>query len=160
MDNLRQYLFRMVCAALFITVVTAFFDKKSSSGAVMRIISTSFILIAAISPFAHFDFSGLREYWNSIEVTAEINSQIGQELKKEAAGEIIKQEITSYILDKAAQYHADLQVHVILADDDLQSPQYIEIEGHISPYGKAQLQTMISNELGVPKENQCWIGQE
>lgn len=160
MENIRQYLLRMICAALLIAVVTAFFDKKSSSGAVMRIISTSFILIAAISPFVHFDFHGLREYWDSISMTAEINSLTGQQVKKDASGEIIKQEIASYILDKAVQYHADLQVNVILADDALQSPQYIEIEGNISPYGKAQLQTMISNNLGVPKENQRWIGQE
>ena len=69
----------------------------------------------------------------------------------------ISDRVEAYILDKAAQYGAQLTVTVALGSDAIPLPQRVTIQGNISPYGKTQLQSWIAENLGIAKEDQVWI---
>ena len=72
--------------------------------------------------------------------------------------QIIKDKTEAYILDKAASLGVDLQVDVILSDTAPPLPVEVLLIGAASPYAKAQLSTMIADELGIAKEAQRWTG--
>ena len=76
----------------------------------------------------------------------------------DALRQIIKTETEAYILDKAAQFDLQLDVQVALTDDVMPVPESVQLTGSVSPYVKSRLQILISNDLGIPKEQQLWTG--
>ena len=81
---------------------------------------------------------------------------MGENLARDSMADIIKEETEAYILDKAADLHANLRVEVAVGEDNL--PAAFTISGEASPYARRQIQAMIANDLGISKENQKWIG--
>ena len=77
-------------------------------------------------------------------------------MAREAERDIIKARIQAYILDKADSFGTQLDVEVILDQDNI--PTSVELRGNISPYAKAQLTGIITENLGIPKEYQLWTG--
>ena len=70
--------------------------------------------------------------------------------------QIISEQTEAYILDKAADLHANLHVEVTVGEDNL--PTAVTLSGEASPYARRQIQAIIANDLGISKENQKWIG--
>ena len=87
---------------------------------------------------------------------AEDAAAMGENLARDSMADIIKEETEAYILDKAADLHANLRVEVAVGEDNL--PAAVTISGEASPYARRQIQAMIANDLGISKENQKWIG--
>ena len=87
---------------------------------------------------------------------AEDAAAMGENLARDSMADIIKEETEAYILDKAADLHANLRVEVTVGEDNL--PAAVTISGEASPYARRQIQAMIANDLGISKENQKWIG--
>lgn len=87
---------------------------------------------------------------------AEDAAAMGENLARDSMADIIKEETEAYILDKAADLHANLRVEVAVGEDNL--PAAVTIFGEASPYARRQIQAMIANDLGISKENQKWIG--
>lgn len=87
---------------------------------------------------------------------AEDAAAMGENLARDSMADIIKEETEAYILDKAADLHANLRVEVTIGEDNL--PAAVTISGEASPYARRQIQAMIANDLGISKENQKWIG--
>ena len=59
--------------------------------------------------------------------------------------------------DKAKELGLNLNVEVTLSDDDTAAPAEAALWGETSPGAKSQLQRILSEDLGIPKENQRWI---
>ena len=87
---------------------------------------------------------------------AEDAAAMGENLARDSMADIIKEETEAYILDKAADLHANLHVEVTVGEDNL--PVAVTISGEASPYARRQIQAIIANDLGIAKENQKWIG--
>ena len=87
---------------------------------------------------------------------AEDAAAMGENLARDSMADIIKEETEAYILDKAADLHANLRVEVAVGEDNL--PAAVTISGEASPYARRQIQAMIANDLGISKENQKLIG--
>ena len=85
---------------------------------------------------------------------AEDAAAMGENLARDSMADIIKEETEAYILDKAADLHANLRVEVAVGEDNL--PAAVTISGEASPYARRQIQAMIANDLGISKENQKW----
>lgn len=81
---------------------------------------------------------------------------MGENLARDSMADIIKEETEAYILDKAADLHANLHVEVTVGEDSL--PMAVTLSGEASPYARRQIQAIIANDLGISKENQKWIG--
>jgi hypothetical protein len=59
-------------------------------------------------------------------------------------------------LDKAQALNTALEVEVTLSDDEIPIPVKVRLSGKVSPYAKGRLQQIISEELGIERENQIW----
>ncbi len=157
MDSIRQYLLTITSAAILSGIITAFFSKKSSYSAVIKLLTGIFMAIAVISPWINLHFSDLSEYIAGISADGRDLSSQGENIASKEYRAIIKSQSEAYILDKAAFMGVDLTVEITLCDSDPPVPQSVTIKGAVSPYAKAKLQDYISSQLGIPKENQIWI---
>ena len=60
-----------------------------------------------------------------------------ENLARDSMADIIKEETEAYILDKAADLHANLRVEVAVGEDNL--PAAVTISGEASPYARRQI---------------------
>lgn len=143
---------------MIVGILTSVSDSKSTQGALIRMIGGLFLAFTVIAPITDFDMDVLMDLGNELSTEAEKAASRGQDLAADAMSEIIKQETQAYILDKAASYGAELTVEVEVNREESAVPESVVLRGAVSPYAKAQLQQIMETELGIPKENQIWIG--
>ena len=139
-------------------ILTGFTDSKSATGVLLRMVSGLFLCIIAVSPMAELDLSYLTDFVETFEESAQTAAAVGTSMADDALRQIIKTETEAYILDKAAQFDLQLDVQVALTDDVMPVPESVQLTGSVSPYVKSRLQILISNDLGIPKEQQLWTG--
>ncbi len=111
-----------------------------------------------ILPLPRLDFDDLTAFARDFAVVGEAVSADGQELAREAMGDIIKSRTEAYILDKAGLYHAQITAEVRVSGEEVPVPASVTIRGNISPYAREALERLIATDLGIPKEGQQWIG--
>lgn len=143
---------------MIVGILTSISDSKSTQGTLIRMIGGLFLAFTVIAPITDLDMDVLMDLGNELSTEAEKAASRGQDLAADAMSEIIKQETQAYILDKAASYGAELTVEVEVNREESAVPESVVLRGAVSPYAKAQLQQIMETELGIPKENQIWIG--
>ena len=122
----------------------------------VRLICGLFLSFVAINPLVDLDFSGLEGYLESFSLEAAMVSDAGKNMAQDAQGDIIKTSVESYIMDKAETLGASITAEVMLDQDNL--PLSVELAGNLSPYAKAEITGIITDDLGITKEHQIWIG--
>ena len=145
-------------AALIVGILTSFSDPKSSAGALIRMAAGLFLVLVAIKPLANLNFDVLESFAQSYSEAGQSVAASGQAAAKKAMAAYIKEEAEAYILDKASLYGAEFVVDIEMGAGEMPVPESIRIQGSISPYGRMQLQQLLTEEFGIPKEQQIWIG--
>ena len=92
-----------------------------------------------------------------LELDAEDIVSEGEDMAVSATASIIKEQVTAYILDKASSLGLNLEVEVTMTGSSPPVPSAVALKGTASPYAKQRLQQIITDELGIPEENQSWI---
>ena len=148
MEALRQYVISVVAAAMLCGIVVRLFPNGIGKH-IGKLICGLFLAYTVLSPISRVDFSKLPDFSLRCMDDAEDAAAMGENLARDSMAE-------AYILDKAADLHANLRVEVAVGEDNL--PAAVTISGEASPYARRQIQAMIANDLGISKENQKWIG--
>lgn len=153
MMDLGPYLIGIIAAALICAVVSQI-SPNSSAGAVIRLATGIFMMLALITPFLNLRIRDLQFYFDDIRAEGQRLTQEGKiagqmELRKRISGQV-----RTYILDKASTMGAVLDVEVELEE---WRPCAVTLRGAVSPYTKDVLEHYIANELGICKEDQRWI---
>lgn len=156
MGNLRNYVLCIGCAALLIGILTDFSDPQKGTGAMLRVSAGLFLALQLLNPLTQMRPDRWIGYFEEIMAEAEALSLQSENLATGYKEDIIKERTRTYILDKAADWNADLDAEVELDADLL--PVSVTVSGTISPYGKNQLTRIMESDLNIPKERQLWIG--
>ena len=138
-------------------VITGIAGKKGTTGSIIKLVCSLFLSFSVIRPIAQIRVEEFSLYSSGILDRSEEAAAIGKEISDDAISRIIKQETQAYILDKAASLGADIDAEVILSSGEPPVPTEIYIKGTITPYAKTRLQSILSGDLGIAKENQIWI---
>ncbi len=156
MEGVRAYLLSVCASAILCGVVLRLLGKKDAPAAVGKMVCGVFLTLAVLQPLARLR-PGL---WENLSFDAEQAAQQavqqGQAESKKALEKIIKDKAEAYILEKAGQLSASVTVEVSVGGDSIPVPQSVRLDGAVTPYAKSRLQTIISEELGISKENQIW----
>ena len=115
----------------------------------------AFVVISPLKQIRLGDYIG---FYDSFLYDAQAASAIGEQQTEDALADIIKQRSEAYILDKAQAMGVNLDVEITLSRDDLPVPVSARIGGTVSPFIKLRLQRLLTEELGIAKENQLWTG--
>lgn len=158
MDLIRQYLIKIISAALICAVVNSFVGKKGALTAALKLLSGLFMAFTVISPLVSVRIQDFTNYLDELSVDSSQCVTAGETMAESTLAGIIKTKTEAYILDKAENYGAVLYVEVNVDGSDLPVPSTVSIKGNISPFGRAQLEKIIADELGIALEDQTWIG--
>lgn len=155
MEEVRAYILRVVTAAM-ITGVLFSLGHSSQFRPVLRFVCGLFLCGVVLQPLS----GGIPEItlnWteNATQKAAEL-AQEGSQAAQSAMEDIITGELEAYILDKVASLDTSVEVEVRLNGDLL--PASVQVKGEVTPSARRELEKLLEEELGVPKENQAWTG--
>lgn len=156
MNSFGQYLLSICVAAILCSILLQLLHGKGPASSVGKMLCGIFLLFTVLQPIMGFSVGDLMDLGEFVNVDASEAVLVGETEARRQWESIIKSQVEAYILDKAAQWDGDLSVEVSLSDGEIPIPIGVTISGNISPYGRAQLQAMISEQLGIAKENQIW----
>lgn len=148
MDSLRTYLIAVSCAAVLYSLC----NRLSHGGEGTKILAGLILTLVVLRPLT--DLTGLSWEFSLDDLSQEAQLAVaeGEETSRQAMIQIIKEQLSAYILEQADG--AALQVTVEVSEDAV--PVSVSIRGTVSPYTKLRLQTLIEQQLGIAKENQQW----
>ena len=158
MDAVRAYLLRVTVAALVCGIVSGFAAKRMTLAPMVKFLCSLLMVLVLLTPMASIRLDSLGSFWDEISYQGDAAAFSGHAAAQEACGDIIKEKVTAYILDKAESYGSELSVEVILDDSVPPVPCALRLSGSISPYGKSAMTNTIEKELGIKAEDQIWTG--
>ena len=158
MEKLGIYILSVTAAALLLGILQSIAGKKGTHVALLKLIGGLFLTFTTIAPIANIELERLLDFPWDFAVQGNAIAQQGQEYAQYQLHGIIKDRCEAYILDKAQTYQADVTVEVMLSQDEVPVPSSVRLQGSISPYARQALQQWLQDDLGVPKEQQIWIG--
>ena len=80
----------------------------------------------------------------------------GLEMARSERMEIIYQQTSAYILDKANAMGLEVEVEITLQETDAPIPIAVTLKGRASPYSRRSMEELLYRELGIPKEKIIW----
>lgn len=152
----KDYLIKIVCAAILCVIATELVPGKTVSAKLIRILCSLYLTVCVISPFANISFSDLSGYIEQFDVNAADAVEEGKKNSAIQTASIIKADTESYILDKASSLGLSIDVEVTVSDSIPLMPVKICYTGTVAPIYKHQLQNWVEKELGIKKEHQQW----
>lgn len=157
MDMIREYAVSIIAAALLCSIV-ANLPNSGTVKSIVRMVCGMILTLTMIAPLRKVDLSLQYPVTSFFPDAAAEASAAGEDLSRKAIQKIIKEKSEAYILDKAAELHADITAEVILTTEELPVPEAAVISGSISPYAKQQLGKLLETQLGIAKERLEWTG--
>ena len=158
MQNLGQYILSVGLAALLVGIISEFSDKKSATGILTRMICGLFLAFTVINPLTELNFGILESFSEHGIPSAQPVVSAGTTMAEESARQLIKQETEAYILDKARSMDCVLEAEVTVGQGACPVPESVCITGYLSDRNRQHLEKILTEELGITKENQQWIG--
>lgn len=158
MEALGQYILSVTTASIFYGILRSLLDKKGTIGILIQLVGGVFLAFTVFRPVADIDFDIILDIPLDLSAQGDLISEQGKKITQTQLHDDIKQQCEAYILDKAQAYHTQIDVEIELCDDDIPIPTAAKITGNISPYAKRSLQIWIEDNMGIPRENQVWIG--
>ena len=156
MDAIREYLLTVALAAIICAVIKRLLDRKGIPAAIARLLTGIFMTVTVLSPLTGISLGGLSDMTGDFRIRAEQAVQSGKKLTADSMRKDIMEQTRAYILDKAEDMGAQIDVQVTLSDDYYPVPKQVTISGSIGPYAKKRLQSILREDLGVPEEYQIW----
>ena len=156
MAFIRQYLMSLISAAIIVGIITSITKSNKTGASIIRLISGIFLSLVMLSPILRIEIQDFTDFYNDISLDASDAVRNGKNIYQNEMRSVIKEELETYILDKASALQLDVDVDVILSDELPPEPTSIRISGNTSPYNKQMFQVFLSDEIGVSKENQIW----
>lgn len=156
MNGIRGYFLSVVAAAVICAIANSL-SIKGTSQAVVKLMTGILLTFTVIRPLGQLELKDVSAFLPSYSQEAEAAAADGEFFAKETIADIIKAESEAYILDKAAALNAELAVEVTVSDTEMPLPASVRLQGNVSPYARQRLQSVISQDLGIPEEEQLWM---
>ena len=154
MAPFRQYVLSLTAAALLSGILLSCVPEGSGRK-ILRLACGILLTVTALKPLGQLRLPDLDALTGEYRQQAEAAAAMGQEMARLEAHEGIRKALEAYILDKAAELGMDVTPEIFLDESGI--PVSIRLEGEISSELRQKMQTIITNDLGIPGEAQEWI---
>lgn len=156
MEHIGKYIICVCSAGIICAVVNSLAGKGNLSNGMVKLLSGVFVAVVVVSPWKRFSFTKLTNIPLELSQNASIYVEQGQEDYKKQMASIITEKIEAYILEKALQMNAQVEVRVELSDSNTPVPVSASIWGNVTQKVKEELSTCMEIDLGISKEMQIW----
>ena len=154
MTDFRQYVLSMTAAALLGGILLSCVPEGSGRK-ILRLVCGILLTVTALKPLGQLRLPNLDAMSGEYRQQAEAAVAVGQEMARLEAREGIHKALEAYILDKAAELGVDVTPEVFTDESGI--PVSVRLEGDVSSGMRQKIQTIITNDLGIPGEAQKWI---
>lgn len=158
MAGIAKYLISITAAAILCGAVTALLGKEGTVAAMGKLLCGLFLTLTMLSPL----IGGQLEKWewllDDISLDAADAVREGEESAQAALVASIKSQTEAYILDKAAELDVEVSVEITRIAGTPPLPVAVTISGSVAPAARAQLERILEEDIGIPKEEQRWTG--
>ena len=157
MGQLRSYLLALTAAAFLVSLAQAL-PIKGAARRMVRLACGLFLCLVLLGPLLRLRFGDLRAYLDRFSLP-EAGSEAVEAENQRLAGQIIKEQTETYILDKAGELGAEVTVEVGLRalSPHYSYPDTVTVTGLLTAAQRAELSAYISDFLDIPGERQTWI---
>lgn len=155
MEALRQYALALILGALICGILLSMV-RSGVHEALLRLLSGIFLTVTLLSPLGNIRLEPMPDLFRQAIIGGGEQAAAGEEMARQEKCRYISSRIEAYILDKARQRGADLHVSVTLGEDYL--PIRVELTGAAEDAVRRELSDILTQELGISKENQLWTG--
>lgn len=156
MEQIGKYMLSVICAAVLCAIVIRLPAQDASTKKLIQTAAGLFMVFTLIQPIAEIKISDLPLFLEDFSSDARDAAAEGELQTNNALHQSIKQQLESYILDKAAALGASVKVDIVLSESAIPVPVAVVLSGNISPYHKVQIGNILETELGLTGENQIW----
>ena len=156
MQQMGQYVLSLTSAAILCSVVLSMF-RDGTVRRILRIVCAIILTITALSPLTDYKIPALSELSGCYLSEGKAIASMGEDLAGLEKQKCIQHNFEAYILDKANGMGANLKPEVTVDANGF--PLKIRLQGQCSERIREKLADMITNDLGIPKEDQKWTGQ-
>ena len=155
MHVVASALHRFLCGVVLCSIVLSLFPEGRMKELLRMFtgIFLSVILLSSIPSVKLPDFEGIKEDYLQQAQTAAAD---GENYTRQQYLKFIKQQLEAYILDIAHRNGCALTVRVEVDGDGY--PVSVALWGNVSSDERKALEVIISEELGIAKEDQQWNG--
>ena len=153
MDAIKEYLLSVTAAAVICGLVTTLVGKSGSISDLLKLLCGLFMCATVIKPAVDVKLDDVYNFTDQLAVNSDLAVSRGEEMATEEMKRIIKDRTETYILDKANALGAEVEVEITLEDV---IPAGVTVTGDLSPFAKSSLAATITQDLGIPPEEQIW----
>ena len=155
MDGLRAYILGIAAASMLCGVLIRL-THNSGCAEMIKMLCGIFLAIVLIQPLTGKKVRLWEATLPDVGEQAEGIISEGRAYAEEIRKEFIKERLEAYILSRAGAIGANIQADITLGKDCV--PTRIRVMGGISPIHRSKLTQILVSELGIPREQQEWIG--
>ena len=156
MSEIAQYLLSIVSVALIVSLSNTFMEKKSTMGSILKLVTGLVLAVVIVSPWSKIELNDLQTLYSHSEIDASDLVNKGQQIVSKEISSHIKEQIQTYILDKASALDLEINTDVILTDKSPPTIDKVRITGAASPYAKQCLLQILYKDLSISKECLEW----
>lgn len=157
MDRVRELVLAMTAVALVCGIVKSVAtDHRISSG--IDFICGIFMVYTLLTFGNNVEIQFAENIFHEILADAQHQSDIGVLKRTTELAEVIKSDCETYILDKAEELGIAVTPEISVSHEDLPLPVSVILQGDASPDQKEMLCQLITEDLGIAKEDQLWSG--
>ena len=155
MNWVYKYILSVICIVMLCGIVNILLPTDKNS--LMKLVTGLIVTAVVVSPILHTKTINLDGLFSEFAGNKELAVAEGTMAARHVSNQFIKTKSETYILNKAEEMGAHINVEVVLSDADIPVPAEVSVKGMESPYVKEQLSACIQNELGIVKDDQTWI---
>lgn len=156
MQQLGQYVLSLTAVAIICGILLSMF-RDGTMRNLLRMLSGIVLTMIALSPLTDLRISDSFLFSESYHSEGKAIATMGEDLAESEKERCIQRQLEAYILDKADALNAQLTAVVKLNEDCL--PVEVRLDGECSASVRQTLSAMITNDLGIPEEDQKWTGE-
>lgn len=156
MHRIGVYALSLITASLICGILQSVIPAGSRKR-ILGIICGVFLLLILLTPLSDIQLPDLQDYLSRFQTEGEAAAAMGQKMALTERQELIILGLRSYILDKAAALGFDPEVNVTLDPEGV--PTAVSLEGSFTPSQQEALQAILTNDLGIAKEDQQWMNR-
>lgn len=152
---MRETILKICVIALCGSFLSCLAGTKELQGR-LRMVTGLLLLLTLGNCVLNLSFDGVEEAMNEIMTQGAAACRDGEIQTREAYRQSITRELQTYIEDKASWLGMELKAEVAVSPEGL--PQRVVLYGKGTLSAGTELSAWLQRELGIPKENQLWIG--
>lgn len=155
MGALREYVLSLVAASMICSIVLQLLPD-SGRKELLRTISGAALAIVILQPLSQIRSEELMNSLYFDMPAADPYLSRGEKTAAEMKRQYITKACEAYILEEAKKMGAVINTRITL--DSACQPVYVEIQGLDDPEIRKKLEYLLTEDMGITKENQLWTG--